>query len=478
MNRLYVVESTPSLDRRHRRSPPARCAPSEIEAFARALGGAPRRRRGGAARPARRRGVGRRAVAKDLQAHPGALAWSMRRRVRSRRPCTRSPTRSTQRLGNVGQTVVYGAPAEARPVDQMASLRELAADMEAGAVEPAAGPGREPRLHRARRPRLRAAMDKVALRVHLGLYEDETAALPLARPAGARARVLERRARLRRHGHDPPAADRAALRRREVGPRGAGRASRPAGAQRPRHRARATGGRGRLRRRLRAGAGARALHDGVVAGRRRAARRRCRGGHRPRGAARPPRAAPAAAAAGRSRSSSAPTPPSTTAATPTTAGCRSCRKPLTKLTWDNAALMSPATAQPLGIALGASSRGTYTDVVELRYRGRTVQAPVWILPGQADDTVTVHLGYGRTRAGRWARAPASTPTRSAPATRRGSGAGLEVAKTGERGCWPAPRTTGAWRTRRRPCARAPSTEYRAAPGLRAASTRPSPPRAT
>ena len=67
-------------------------------------------------------------------------------------------------------------------------------------------------------------------------------------------------------------------------------------------------------------------------------------------------------------------------------------KPLTKLTWDNAAQLSLATAERLGLTTG--------HVVELEYQKRTVQAAVWIHPGQANDTVTVHLGYGRTRAGR------------------------------------------------------------------------------
>jgi molybdopterin-containing oxidoreductase family iron-sulfur binding subunit len=53
--------------------------------------------------------------------------------------------------------------------------------------------------------------------------------------------------------------------------------------------------------------------------------------------------------------------------------------------------MSPSTAQRLGVR--------NEDVVELAYRGRQVKAPVWILPGQAPGSVTVHLGYGRTRAG-------------------------------------------------------------------------------
>ena len=67
-------------------------------------------------------------------------------------------------------------------------------------------------------------------------------------------------------------------------------------------------------------------------------------------------------------------------------------KPLTKLTWDNAALIGPALAGRLGLANG--------DQVELRVRDAVVLAPIWIIPGQADSTVTVTLGYGRKRVGR------------------------------------------------------------------------------
>jgi molybdopterin-containing oxidoreductase family iron-sulfur binding subunit len=67
-------------------------------------------------------------------------------------------------------------------------------------------------------------------------------------------------------------------------------------------------------------------------------------------------------------------------------------RPLTKLTWDNAALVSPLTAGRLELSNG--------DVVELLHDGRTVSAPIWIAPGHGDDCVTVQLGYGRTRAGK------------------------------------------------------------------------------
>ncbi len=60
---------------------------------------------------------------------------------------------------------------------------------------------------------------------------------------------------------------------------------------------------------------------------------------------------------------------------------------ITKLTWDNAAMMAPAQAERLNLAEG--------DVVRLEYYGQAVEAPVLILPGHADNSVTIYLGYGR-----------------------------------------------------------------------------------
>jgi molybdopterin-containing oxidoreductase family iron-sulfur binding subunit len=66
-------------------------------------------------------------------------------------------------------------------------------------------------------------------------------------------------------------------------------------------------------------------------------------------------------------------------------------KPLTKLVWDNAALLSPATAQRLNLE--------NEDVIEIKVDGRAIRAPVWISPGHAAESITLFLGYGRTRAG-------------------------------------------------------------------------------
>ena len=79
-------------------------------------------------------------------------------------------------------------------------------------------------------------------------------------------------------------------------------------------------------------------------------------------------------------------------------------KPITKLTWDNAIFVSPATEQKLRgsnqPAYRGGEHGTITsDVFELRAGGRTIRGPLFNVVGHADDCATVHLGYGRTRGG-------------------------------------------------------------------------------
>ncbi|ARP84552.1 hypothetical protein CAL12_14920 [Bordetella genomosp. 8] len=68
-------------------------------------------------------------------------------------------------------------------------------------------------------------------------------------------------------------------------------------------------------------------------------------------------------------------------------------RPLTRLTWDNAVHMCPATARAHGVVSG--------DVVTLTAsHGATLEGPVHVLPGHAPDVLTLHLGYGRRQAGR------------------------------------------------------------------------------
>ena len=94
----------------------------------------------------------------------------------------------------------------------------------------------QPGLHGARGPRLReGARQGRPAHPPRPLRRRDLASVPLARRGGASARGLERRARVRRHDHDPAAADRPAL-RRQVRPRAARGVLRPAREDRPRHR--------------------------------------------------------------------------------------------------------------------------------------------------------------------------------------------------------------------------------------------------
>ncbi len=65
--------------------------------------------------------------------------------------------------------------------------------------------------------------------------------------------------------------------------------------------------------------------------------------------------------------------------------------PITKLTWDNAALISPAAAKKLAVETG--------DVLKLSVGEKSVEIAALVLPGHADDSISVAVGYGRTEVG-------------------------------------------------------------------------------
>jgi molybdopterin-containing oxidoreductase family iron-sulfur binding subunit len=78
-----------------------------------------------------------------------------------------------------------------------------------------------------------------------------------------------------------------------------------------------------------------------------------------------------------------------------------CPRPLTKLTWDNAAIMSPKTAAEYGVLSDNYTSKPRSPVLNLSVNGQPpVKAALWVQPGHPDDCVTVHLGFGRNRAGR------------------------------------------------------------------------------
>ena len=93
--------------------------------------------------------------------------------------------------------------------------------------------------------------------------------------------------------------------------------------------------------------------------------------------------------------------------------------PLTKITWENVALVSPATAKRLGLNqddeyndysggemgipfINTKGGNQFSDLVRLSANGAEIpqDVPVWIAPGQPDDVITIYAGYGREKAGR------------------------------------------------------------------------------
>lgn len=66
--------------------------------------------------------------------------------------------------------------------------------------------------------------------------------------------------------------------------------------------------------------------------------------------------------------------------------------PVSKASWDNYACLSLKTAQELGVE--------QTEMISVDVNGKSIELPVLIQPGQADNTVSVAIGYGRTKAGR------------------------------------------------------------------------------
>ncbi len=134
-------------------------------------------------------------------------------------------------------------------------------------------------------------------------------------------------------------------------------------------------------------------------------------------------------------------------------------KPVTKLTWDNATHVSPKTAERLSLADEA--------VVELELAGRRVRAPVLIVPGHADDAVTVHLGYGRTSGGSLARGVGFDANRLRMAAAPSFTSGLSIHRiAGE--TYPLARTQSHFRTEGRPIAlSATLEEYRRDPAFTA-----------
>ena len=420
MNRLYAVETmpTPTGARADHRLP---SKPSEVLAVARAI--AERVGTGRAGEAGRAGGAGKfiDAVAKDLLAHRGrslvvagdhqpaevhALAHAI-----------------NQALGNAGATVVYADPVEAAAVSQIDSLRELVDDMNAGKVDLLLILAGNPVYTAPADLNFSAAMDKVQLRAHLSLYEDETS---------ARCHWQIPEAHFLEAWSDARAFDgTASIVQPLIAPLYGGRSAHDVigvMSERPERSAYDI-----IREQWKVDPKNDAewrtwLHDGVIPN--------------TAFAPRSPSLAPSAIsnlqlAISNSFEIAFRNDPCVLDGRFANNGwLQELPKPITKLTWDNAIIVSPATAARLSGANNPSYRGgehgtILSDVFEIRAGGRAVRGPLFAIAGHPDDCATVHLGYGRVRGGNTARDAGFNAGAVRTSQSPWSASGAELVKTGD-----------------------------------------------
>jgi molybdopterin-containing oxidoreductase family iron-sulfur binding subunit len=415
-NRLYVAEPVPTVTgakAEHRVAVKAR----EIQALAAALAGAVGAGGGaqGAAIPDQaQRWV--QAAANDLKAHAGrsavvagpeqpAAVHAMARAM-------------NDALTNTGSTVSYLPPIAASPADGTRSIAELVADMNAGQVELLVILGANPVFTAPADLNFTAALDKVPMRMHMGLYQDETAELchwhvPEAhfletwgdvRSFDGTASLIQPLVAPLYDGRNPleilsimngapgmPAMEIVKSYWTKVfdggvpGVTARDRSGQPFASADALWRT--------------------ALHDGFIASTSMIPEFVAASA----GAA-PPRPADGAVTPAPAQAAAQAQPP---AAPPNPTGMeilfrpdpyvldgrfinngwlQELPRPLSKITWDTAAFLSVRTAERLGVGRG--------DILEIAYNNRVARLPVWVMPGTADDVVVVHFGYGRRRTGR------------------------------------------------------------------------------
>jgi molybdopterin-containing oxidoreductase family iron-sulfur binding subunit len=96
--------------------------------------------------------------------------------------------------------------------------------------------------------------------------------------------------------------------------------------------------------------------------------------------------------------------------------------PMSKITWDNAALVSPATAKEWGVAQG--------NRIRVSRGAQNLDLPVFLMPGQAPNTVAVALGYGRRAGGRLSEGVGVDVHALRTSDAMHVASGVQVAKTG------------------------------------------------
>ncbi len=377
MNRLYVVEANPSITGAvadHRL--PLR--PSQVEAFARALaqelgvdgvsGALPESVDTGFIA----------SLAQDLQANEGSSLVAV---GEGQPPAVHALAHlMNAALGNVGTTVRYVESPEAEPVNHLASLRQLVADMRAGNVQALLILDGNPVYTAPADLDFVAALAQVPLSVHLSLYLDETSAL--ATWHIPQTHYLET-------WSDARAFNGAAtIMQPLIAPFYGGKSAHEVLAALSGN-SEATSYdlvRGYWQNRVEGdfeGFWRQAVYAGVVPG----------------SEAAELNVTPTLADLPASEPASDgyelvayPDPFLLDGRYANNGWLQEMPKPLTKIVWDNAAYVGVGTAEALGVSTH--------DRLLLRVGEREVTAPVWVLPGVAEGTIAVQLGYGRVSVGR------------------------------------------------------------------------------
>ncbi len=279
-------------------------------------------------------------------------------------------------LGNAGKTVVYIQPTDTNPQGNVESITDLVNDMKAGSVEVLLMLGVNPLFDAPADLNFGPAMEKVKMRVHLGLYEDETSEhshwhLP-------EAHYLEQWSDAR--GYDGTAS----LIQPLILPLFDGRSAheilsifqgKPG---KPGHEILQEFWKGKNIN------WKRSLHDGVVEGSDFSSKNISLKLNSFK--------VPAASSPDKIEINFRPDPTLFDGRFANNGWLQELPKTITKLTWDNTVWISPRMAEKL--SLGNS------DVVSLDAGGRSVEGPVWVVPGHPDNSVTVFMGYGRARSGK------------------------------------------------------------------------------
>jgi len=401
LNRLYVIEPVPTVtgsNADHRLALKSRDVHAFAAAVASAAGaGASGQAAAGALSAEAQQWAA--AIGADLVAHRGkAVVIAGERQPEAVHAIARA---INDALGNTHATVVYAAPVAASPADGAASLATLVAEMNAGKVDALFILGGNPVFTAPVDLQFGEALAKVASRVHLGLYFDETAeqcqwhipeahyleswgdvrsfdgtvsiVQPLIAPLYDGRTAIEVVSALngkpgpspmdlvKEHWTAAFSATGASFRRHDGQPFANAESF-----------------------------WKNALHDGLIAG------TSLMGTASSPAASSPASVAPAKAGL---EIVFRPDPNILDGRFANHAWLQELPKPLSKVTWDNVAYISPKKAEELGIPIFRAGNDSQ-KVIAIGYQGKTLKMPVWVLPGTADETVVVHFGYGRKRAGK------------------------------------------------------------------------------